>query len=255
MATIDLNADVGEGYATDEELLTLVSSANISCGAHAGSEQDIKAAIRSALANGVRIGAHPSYPDREHMGRQSLSISHARLRASLLQQLHDLAETVRSCGGVLQHIKLHGALYNDAARQPELADAVCRWITEFDHSLWVVGLAGGHQQAAAQRHGLRFLAEAFADRAYQADGTLVPRDQHGAMLADAELAVQQALSIVQHRTVISICGHNIPLAADTLCIHGDTSHAIAIARQLRTRLSEARLFTPVRATNGPFKQF
>jgi len=239
MTQIDLNADVGEGYDHDDTLLELVSSANISCGAHAGSERDIRAAINSALRHGLSIGAHPSYPDWQHMGRKSLAISRSALRDSLLQQLTYLAELVQRSGGSVTHIKPHGALYNDAAGDPELADMLCSWVAEFDPSLVLVGLAGGQQQAAAARHGLRSLAEADVDRAYQSDGTLMPRSQPGALFTDITQAVQQAMSIVLHRQVTAGDGQPITVKADTLCIHGDTDNALELASTLREQLAEA----------------
>lgn len=239
MKHIDLNADLGEGGPCDRELLTLVSSANISCGAHAGTEHDIRQAIEHALLSQVRIGAHPSYPDRASMGRRSLTISEAQLRDSIQQQLSLLKQFVQEAGGILQHVKAHGALYNDAAQDPLLADSLCAWIKEFDPTLAVVGLADGHMKDAAQRNNQRFYAEAFVDRAYQPDGKLLPRDQKGAVLHDAEHAIRQTLSIIQQGTALSHCGQPIALSADTFCIHGDTPEALCFAQLLSDRLTQS----------------
>jgi 5-oxoprolinase (ATP-hydrolysing) subunit A len=239
MTSIDLNADIGEGISTDQELITLVSSVNISCGAHAGSEADIAAAIQGAQQSGIAIGAHPSYPDRDHSGRRTLDISWAALQESLLTQLHYLGDMVSRYGAHLQHIKFHGALYNDAARNPELADALCAWISSFDASLSLVGLAGGQQQLAARRHGMQFIAEAFVDRAYLPDGTLVPRSQPGAVLHNADHAIAQALSIVRDQQLKANDGQIITVQADSLCIHGDTPDALVFARALRDALEAA----------------
>lgn len=239
MKEIDLNADLGEGGPSDQALLTLVSSANISCGAHAGTDDDIQRAIEQARLNQVRIGAHPSYPDREFMGRRSLTMPHAQLRDSVQTQLNRLAEFVAESGDRLQHVKAHGALYNDAAQNPELAEALCVWIKEFNPDLAVVGLAGSHMRDAARRHGLRYYSEAFVDRAYQPNGQLLPRDQRGAVLHDAEQAITQTLSIIQQGSVLSHCGQTVPLSANTLCIHGDTPDALLFAQTLVQRLSDA----------------
>ncbi|ALO47021.1 5-oxoprolinase subunit PxpA [Pseudohongiella spirulinae] len=239
MTQIDLNADLAEGGPCDKALLTLVSSANISCGAHAGTERDILHAIDCALRSQVRIGAHPSYPDRESMGRRSMKLPTAQLRDSIHSQLNRLSRLVQASGGSLQHVKAHGALYNDAAQDPELADELCAWIKEFDPTLAVVGLAGSYMKEAARRHGQRFYAEAFVDRAYQPDGKLLPRDQKGAVLHNAEHAIMQTLSIIQKGTVLSHCGQQVTLSADTFCIHGDNPEALQLAQSLVDRLTRS----------------
>lgn len=227
---IDTNADLGEGGEFDQELLTLVSSANISCGAHAGSEQDIRQAIAWAIENRVTIGAHPSYPDRENFGRHSLLIAPAVLRKSLMWQLHWLETLVNEAGGRLQHVKPHGALYNDAARDLKLAELVAHCVRDFDPSLVLVGLAGGKLLDAGQAVGLRVSAEAFVDRRYQADGSLVPRSHECALITDTMEALDQALRIAAGEPVATVDGGRIQIRADTLCIHGDSAHALEFAR-------------------------
>jgi UPF0271 protein len=235
--SIDINADLGEGDAFDRELLMLVSSANISCGAHAGSPQDIKQAIGWALENGVIIGAHPSYPDRDHWGRRSLSLSAEELRATLMSQLQWLETQVRELGGQLRHIKPHGALYNDAARNAQLAGQIAACVKSFDPSLILVGLAGGHLLNAGERAGLRVAAEAFVDRRYQADGSLVPRSHPLALIESEEEALNQALAFANHLPITAVDGSLISIKADTLCIHGDSDHALQFASVVKSALT------------------
>ncbi|MDP1756341.1 MAG: 5-oxoprolinase subunit PxpA [Pseudohongiella sp.] len=233
---IDLNADLGEGGDFDRELLTLVSSANISCGAHAGSEHDIQQAIKWALECGVVIGAHPSYPDREHWGRRSMSLSAGQLRDALMSQLQWLEQQVNSLGGALQHVKPHGALYNDAARDVHLAEQVARCVKDFDPSLVLVGLADGALIQAGKNAGLTVAAEAFVDRRYQADGTLVPRPHPLALIDDTQEALNQGLAFIHASPINTLDDHLISIKADTLCIHGDSAHALRFARAMQTAL-------------------
>lgn len=233
---IDLNADLGEGGHYDRELLSLVSSANISCGAHAGSVADIRAAIDNAVKLGVRIGAHPSYPDREHWGRRSLVMPADALRSSLMAQLQWLATQVQAAGGRLQHVKPHGALYNDAARDPALAALIASCVKEFDPALSLCGLAGGAMLAAGREAGLTVLAEAFVDRRYQADGTLLARTRPGAVIADVDQAIAQALAMIHGQPFACSDGATITVNADTLCIHGDSAQALLLARGLQAAL-------------------
>ena len=235
--SIDINADLGEGDAFDRELLMLVSSANISCGAHAGSPQDIQQAIRGAIENGVSIGAHPSYPDRDHWGRRSLSLSAGQLRATLMSQLQWLETQVRELGGQLRHIKPHGALYNDAARNAQLAGQIAGCVRSFDPSLILVGLAGGELLIAGERAGLRVAAEAFVDRRYQADGSLVPRTHPLALIESEEEALNQALALANHLPVTAVDGSLLSIKADTLCIHGDSDHALQFASVVKSALT------------------
>lgn len=237
--TIDLNADLGEGAGHDADLLPLVSSVNISCGAHAGDDIDIVSALEQATQRQIAIGAHPSYPDRDFLGRRSLTMSPTELRATVLAQLESLSERAIRAGSRLQHMKPHGALYNDAAVHKELAQQLCEIVTEFDRGMIVVGLAGGQLLDAARDAGLPWRAEAFVDRRYQADGTLVSRSHPAALLTNEAEAVAQAMSIIQHRQVATLDGGNLNVTAQTLCIHGDTPGALLFARQLRAALDAA----------------
>lgn len=235
---IDLNADLGEGGPHDRELLTLVTSANISCGAHAGSEADIAAAIRHALLHDVGIGAHPSYPDRPGFGRRPLDMAPAALRETLIRQILELLQRVEAEGGTLHHVKPHGALYNQAAREPALATTVCEAVEAVDGNLFVVGLAGSPFIEIARERGLAVLEEAFADRRYTDAGALVPRTDPGAVLAAEEDMARQGLALASGAGTSSINGKHLDLRADTLCLHGDHPEALTAARHLRLILEK-----------------
>lgn len=236
---VDLNADLGEGAPDDAELLALVSSANIACGWHAGDARLMQATVAAALARGVAIGAHPSYPDREHFGRREMHLAAADVQADLLYQIGALAALVKAQGGRLHHVKPHGALYNQAARDPALADAVAAAVRAVDPGLAVYGLAGGELLKAAARAGLRGVAEVFADRGYRADGSLVPRSQPGAHVDDVGEAVARTLRMVREGVVEAVTGETVPLQAQTICLHGDGPHALAFARAIHAALREA----------------
>jgi len=236
---VDLNADLGEGGPHDRELLALVSSANISCGVHAGDPDTMAAAVRQALACGVRLGAHPSFPDREHAGRSPMQMPFAQLRNHLLYQLGAIDALIRAQGGRLTHVKPHGALYNQAAEDRQLAEDLVLIVQEFDASLALVGLAGGELLYAARQVGMRFLAEAFADRRYNSTGTLLPRSDARALIHDPQEALAQSLDIITDGFVTSVEGARVPVEADTLCLHGDTPEALVLARTLRTAFATA----------------
>lgn len=238
---IDLNADLGEGSGQDEALLELVSSANIACGWHAGNADIMRRTVRSALARGVAVGAHPSFPDREGFGRREMHVPADSMYAGMLYQLGALAAIARAEGACLSHVKPHGALYNQAARDKHLADTLVAAIRDVDPCLRVVGLAGGELIAAARRAGLTAIEEVFADRRYNTDSTLVNRKRPGALITDAETAVAQTLAIVKTGHVTVIDGSVVPLRGDTVCLHGDSIHAVALARRIRQALEQAGL--------------
>ncbi|HAU5605731.1 5-oxoprolinase subunit PxpA [Citrobacter koseri] len=235
---IDLNADLGEGCASDAALLQLVSSANIACGFHAGDAQTMLASVREALKNGVAIGAHPSFPDRENFGRTAMTLPPETVYAQTLYQIGALAAIARAEGGVMRHVKPHGMLYNQAAKDPQLADAIARAVHACDPSLILVGLAGSELIRAGEHYGLTTRQEVFADRGYQADGSLVPRTQPGALVEDEEHALVQTLGMVESGRVKSITGEWANVVAQTVCIHGDGEHALAFARRLRAAFEE-----------------
>ena len=243
---IDLNADLGEGCDNDEALLALVSSANIACGWHAGDAKTMRQCVRWALDNGVAIGAHPSFPDRENFGRSEMNLPLDEVIAGMLYQIGALAAIVKAEGGRLTHVKPHGALYNQAVKDPALADALCEAVRRFDPSLKFFGLAGSGMIEAATRAGLQPVEEVFADRAYNADGSLVSRKLPGALIESDADAIAQTLSLVRDHRVTAIDGSTVPVNAQSVCLHGDGAHALAFAQRIRERLASEGI--SVRAT-------
>jgi 5-oxoprolinase (ATP-hydrolysing) subunit A len=251
---IDLNADVGESYGAwvmgeDEALVPLVSSVNVACGAHAGDPLVMQRTVELAARHEVAVGAHPGYPDRDGFGRRDMTLSPAEMRASLLYQLGALAAFVRQANVPLRHVKPHGALYNRAARDAVLAETIAQAVHAFDPRLVLIGLAGSLLLEAGRSAGLRVAAEAFADRAYEPDGSLRSRRLPGAVLGSPDEAAEQALSIVSLGRVPAHDGSVVDVHADTLCIHGDTPGAADYARHVRRALEEAGVSVrPLRAT-------
>ncbi|WP_248930151.1 LamB/YcsF family protein [Paenibacillus hamazuiensis] len=250
---IDLNSDMGESFGAyrigqDERLLDYVSSANIACGFHAGDPGVMRRTVRLCLDRGVAIGAHPGLPDLAGFGRRELKITAGEAYELTVYQIGALQAFVRAEGGALRHVKPHGALYNMAAADPALAAAIAEAVQRVDPALVLFGLAGSELIRAAARIGLRAAAEAFADRAYRPDGALAPRSERGAVIADAEAAARQAVRIARQRSVTATDGHDIVVAADTLCIHGDGPHALEFAARIRQELEAAgvtvRAFEP-----------
>ncbi|MBO9648329.1 MAG: 5-oxoprolinase subunit PxpA [Variovorax sp.] len=234
---IDLNADLGEGCDNDEALLGLVSSANIACGWHAGDASTMRQCVRWAVDKGVAIGAHPSFPDRENFGRSTMNLPPDEIVAGMLYQIGALSAIVKAEGGTLAHVKPHGALYNQAVKDPVLADAICEAVRRFDPKLRFFGLAGSGMITAAERAGLTPVEEVFADRGYMPDGSLVPRSQPGALIEEEEQSLTQTLSLVRDHKVTAIDGSVVPVNAQTVCLHGDGAHALAFARRIRERLA------------------
>ncbi|WP_105663234.1 5-oxoprolinase subunit PxpA [Cronobacter dublinensis] len=230
---IDLNADLGEGCGNDALLMPLISSANIACGFHAGDAQTMRESVRLALAHGVAIGAHPGFADRENFGRTAMQLPPETIYAETLYQVGALAAIARAEGGRLTHVKPHGMLYNQAAKDAALADAIARAVKDFDAALLLVGLAGSELIRAGARHQLVTREEVFADRGYLADGLLVPRSEPGALIEDDDEAVSRTLSMVLEGRVRSREGAWAAVNAQTVCLHGDGAHALAFARRLR----------------------
>jgi UPF0271 protein len=245
---IDLNADLGEGCANDEAILEQVSSVNIACGWHAGSAEEMQKLVRAALRRGIAVGAHPGYQDREHFGRRDMQLPLDVLRAGLLYQIGALDGIVRAEGGKLTHVKAHGALYNQAARDPALAQCIARAVFDFNPRLKVTGLAGSPMITALRTAGLVALEEGFADRRYLANGQLVARGTTGALIEDPEVMLAQALSLVKKGTVIAEDGSSCRVHVDTICLHGDGPHALEFARALRSGLHREGI--DVAATRG-----
>ena len=242
--TIDVNADIGEGAGTsrlaeDSAILDLVSSANIACGFHAGDETSMRETVRAAHARGVAIGAHPSYPDLTGFGRRELGLDPREIRRHVASQIQALQQICVQEGARLTHVKPHGALYNRAARDSAAARAAIAGMVDIDGALILLGLAGSEMQHAASKAGVAFASEAFADRAYRKDARLVPRDQPGAIIENATDAVTRALRLVSEKTVRTIDGMDIHIAADSLCVHGDNPHALDLLRALKRGLDSA----------------
>ena len=232
--SIDLNADVGEGM-DDAALLPYVTSANVACGMHAGDPTVMDGTVSLALSRGVRVGAHPGYPDREHFGRKAVEATAEAVENLVLYQIAALDGFVRSRGGTLTHVKPHGALYHGGAEFPDVARAIVDGIRRFRTTLVLIGGAGSMLIEAGREAGLAVAEEAIADRRYRADGTLVPRGEPGALLTDPEEAAEQAVRIARDHAVVAAGGARIPVRADTLCLHGDTPGAAAIARRIHER--------------------
>ena len=235
---IDLNADLGEGGANDSALLQLVSSANIACGFHAGDAGLMVQSVREALKYGVAVGAHPGYPDRENFGRTAMDLPPETVYAQTLYQIGALEAIVRSQQGALRHVKPHGMLYNQAAKDADLADAIARAVLDCSPQLILVGLAGSELIRAGERLGLTTRQEVFADRGYQPDGSLVPRTLAGALITDEAKALAQTLEMVRYGRVTAVDGTTAHVQADTVCLHGDGEHALQFARRLRAAFAE-----------------
>jgi len=234
MWRIDLNCDLGEGAGHDAALMPLITSANIACGAHAGDETTMRATVALAQKHGVTLGAHPGFADRANFGRRELPVTPDEVHELVLNQVRKLQRL-----GPVRHVKPHGALYNMAARDLTLARAVVDAIYEADPRLILFGLAGSHLIAVAEACGLPVASEVFADRSYQADGSLTPRSQPNAMITDENAAVAQVLRMVRAGKVRATDGTDVAITADTVCLHGDGAHPVEFARKLRQELTAA----------------
>ena len=233
MRYLDLNCDLGEGGAHDAALMPLVTSANIACGAHAGDPATMRATVALAHRHGVAVGVHPGFADRENFGRRELRLAPQATGGLIIDQIHRFCEATR---GDFHHVKLHGALYNLAARDGELAMEVALAVQTMSRDPLLYAPWGSELAKAAKLIELKVASEVFADRAYAPDGTLVPRGRPGALLG-AELAVAQVLGLVRTGAVCATDGSLVPVQADTVCVHGDGPDAVAIARALRAALS------------------
>jgi UPF0271 protein len=239
---VDLNGDVGEHSgpeSPDSGLIRHLTSVNVACGFHAGNAALMRETVALAREHGVAVGAHPSFPDPEGFGRRELPFSPADVEDFVLYQVGSLAAIAASQGVRLQHVKPHGALFNMAVRDAALADAIARAAAMIDGGLILFGLPGSQIVEAGKRAGLRTASEGFADRAYQSDGTLVPRQQEGAVIGDAGAVIPRVIRMVRDHVVEAIDGTEVPLVVDTICVHGDTPEAADLAAQIRTALHEA----------------
>jgi len=233
---IDLNADVAEGCGQDEKLLTIVSSANVCCGLHAGSYSEMLATLQLAKKNNVRVGAHPGLNDRANFGRINQSLDEAAYRALLAYQLGATKALCDLVGVPLEYVKPHGALYNQAAVDEALSDILVSEIKRFDPSLKVMGLSGGYLVKSAKNYGLEAISEVFADRNYEKDGSLVSRSKDNALITDTNEATNHVLQMITQGTVTSICGTKVPVDAQSICLHGDGEHAILFAKEIKKQL-------------------
>jgi UPF0271 protein len=242
--SVDLNSDLGESFGAwsmgdDAALLRLVSSANVACGFHAGDASTMLATCRGAAGNGVTVGAHVSYRDLAGFGRRSMDVPPAELRDEVLYQLAALAGLARVAGTSVRYVKPHGALYNRIVADERQARAVVDAVAAFDPRLALLGLAGSAVERAAEEAGVRFVREAFVDRGYRPDGTLVPRTEPGALLHDPAEIAARAVRMVTDGRVVAVDGSDIRVQVDSLCVHGDTPGAVAMARAVREALTGA----------------
>ncbi len=244
MVRVDLNCDMGESFGTwqlgdDSAILPFVTSINVACGFHAGDPSVMRATVLAAAAVGVHIGAHPSLPDLVGFGRREMAISAVEAYDLTVYQLGALQAVASVCGVRVQHVKPHGALYNMAAARDDLADSIARAVRDVDSALMLFGLSGSALISAGRACGLQTVSEVFADRAYRADGSLVPRASPNATISDPQLAAQRALNMVQHAQVAAEDGAPVSVTVDTICIHGDTPGAAAMANAIRSALRDA----------------
>ena len=238
MRTIDLNCDMGEGCGNDAVLLEYVSSANIACGFHAGDKDTMRRTAELALAKGAAIGAHPSFPDRENFGRTNMNLSADEVVDIVSEQITATKSVCQELGAILNHVKPHGALYNMAAKDASLAEAIARAVKNLDADLIVYGLSSSHLITETQKLGLKTASEVFADRTYTAEGTLTPRSQANALIKDADESINQVVQMINKGVVTATNGDDVAINAETVCIHGDGPHAVEFARAIRTRLEQ-----------------
>jgi UPF0271 protein len=241
---VDINCDMGEmpkmiADETQEALMAYVSSVNIACGGHAGDESTMRTTVEQALRRNVAIGAHPGYADRANFGRVELAVSPEEIAESVFEQTSRLAEIAASCGARLWHVKAHGALYNQAAREMRIAAAFAEGVARWNRGVVLVGLAGSRMLEVFRDAGFNVAAEGFADRRYEPNGSLRSRKFGDALIADAAAAAEQALRIAERSSAITCDGTEIKVAAQTICIHGDTPGAINIASAVARRLNQA----------------
>ncbi|MFK3961036.1 LamB/YcsF family protein [Guptibacillus hwajinpoensis] len=243
---IDLNSDLGESFGTyvagqDEQVLELVSSANVACGYHAGDPHIMNKTVEWAKEHHVGIGAHPGFPDLVGFGRRNMNITPEDAYSLVLYQIGSLHGFCRAHQVPLQHVKPHGALYNMASKDPELANAIAQAVKDFDTELILFGLTNSELIRAAQDAALPYASEVFADRTYQPDGSLTPRVEKNAIIRDEQAAIEQVIQMVKEGTVTAVDGSIIPIEADTVCVHGDEPSALAFIKALRKRFSEENI--------------
>ena len=237
--SVDLNSDLGEGAGTDAAIMPLITSANIACGGHAGNESTMRSGVELAMRSKVAVGAHPGYPDRERFGRVALDMPASELSEAVRRQIDAIVGIASRLGARLSHVKAHGALYNHANKNPEVARGIAAGIASFRPDLLVVCQPGTELERAALEAGLVVANEGFIDRAYNSDGTLASRRLEGTLFRDPERAIEQALRMVTHGEVVAMDGTVVPVHVDTLCVHGDNPDAVGFISALRERLAAA----------------
>ncbi|ANB59239.1 LamB/YcsF family protein [Anoxybacteroides amylolyticum] len=243
MARIDLNGDMGESFGVyrlgnDEAMMDYLTSVNIACGFHAGDPLVMRKTVQMAIKKGVAIGAHPGFPDLFGFGRRAMSITREEAYAYVVYQIGALLAFVRAEGGKMTHVKPHGALYNLAAKDVSLAEAIAQAVYDVDPTLILYGLAGSQLIAAGKKVGLRTASEVFADRTYQRDGSLTPRNAPQSLITDEQEAVAQVIKMVNEGYVRTLEGIDVPIEAETVCIHGDGPNALAFAKTLYEALQQ-----------------
>ncbi|WP_285879139.1 5-oxoprolinase subunit PxpA [Neobacillus mesonae] len=243
---IDLNCDLGESYGAfkvgnDHEVLKYISSANIACGYHAGDHNVMFETVRLAKNHGVRIGAHPGFPDLAGFGRREMKCTPREIYHFIVYQIGALAAVCKACDTELSHVKPHGALYNMAAKDVEIAAAIAQAVADFDSSLVLYGLAGSELVRAGREKGLLTAEEVFADRTYQPDGTLTPRSDKNSMIHDPALAISRAIRMVEEGCVEDVNGMDMVIKADTICVHGDEPQALEFVGRLRNAFAKEKI--------------
>ena len=246
MFRVDLNSDLGESFGRytlgmDDKIIPLITSANVACGYHASDPVVMEKTIAMAKEAGIRVGAHPGFPDLMGFGRRNMNVSPAEAKAYTLYQLGALDGFCRAAGVKLQHVKPHGAFYNMAAKDYKLSVAICEAIKSFDKDLIVLALSGGELAKAAKDMGLRTALEVFADRGYEEDGTLVDRRKEGAMITDEQEAIDRVIRMVKEKKVTAVTGRDIPIQADSVCVHGDGVKALAFVEKIRAALQKEEI--------------
>ncbi len=243
MYQIDLNCDLGESFGCyrlgqDAQVIPWITSANVACGYHASDPVVMERTVAMAKEAGIQVGAHPGFPDLMGFGRRNMQVSYEEAKAYTMYQVGALDGFCRAKGMTLQHVKPHGALYNMAAKDAGLAEAICRAVQEYDNDLILMALSGSEMIKAAESMGLSAASEVFADRAYEEDGTLVNRRKDGAMITDEEEAIFRVIRMVKEKKVQAITGKDIPIRADSVCVHGDGEKALAFVRRIREALEK-----------------
>nr|WP_263313111.1 5-oxoprolinase subunit PxpA [Mammaliicoccus sp. Marseille-Q6498] len=237
MAQVDLNCDLGESFGNyqigdDQLILPLITSANVACGFHAGDQHVMNQTVKIAAEHGVHIGAHPGFQDLIGFGRRNIDVTPEEVYDLVIYQLGALSAFCKIHHTKIYHVKPHGALYQMGAKDPVIADAIVKAVKDFDDTLFFVGLSNSELIASCKRHNLKYKSEVFADRAYEDNGQLVSRKKEGALIKDTQLAVQQVLKMVKESKVMTINGNEIPIEADTICVHGDGEHALNFVKEI-----------------------